>query len=1321
MKNNNAQLFHACNLQGRLFLHDQLQSALARKNARQKDADYDLPPGCSLKDEISRAFQIARNSWSFFTKRLQRANASEEDLRGDVRTFARYFFQSALGYSNFKISPERTYAGDRGFAIQAFAEGLPVVFVPGNVELDSPVSELAVENGSHARKSAFQNVQEFLNASADCSWGFAFNGRSIRLVRDAMSLTRPSFLEFNLDEIFQADSYSEFLQLWAVLHASRAKVINKTTAWDLWIKAGEEQGQPIRDGISYHVRLALEILGGGFLKAPANTMLRDALQTGRLSKEEYLRELLRLLYRFLFVFCLEERNLLNTEDEKNDQASERYREGYALHRFCEESGKRRFRNQHVDAWESVKVVWRALGKGEPRLALPALGGLFRETACPHLDASQLQNKAFFEAMWYLRWADINGVVARIDYRNLGTEELGSIYEGLLELIPVVDLETGAFGFAGASAGNDRKDTGSYYTPDSLVQSLIKTALDPVIEKAVTEHPEDPVKALLALKVIDPTCGSGHFLLAAARRIAEKVALFESPDGAVTPDAYREALRSVIQHCIYGVDINPLSIELARMALWLEGYSRGKPLSFLDHHLKVGNSVIGVMDLKQLGFGISKVAYKGNLPGEDSNAAKVLAKENAAALKQLQGMRLDESGQGELFGDTDVLRESINTIEKIDTNTLAGIEATERAYLRAEEALKSSHVYKWCDLYMAGYLAPKRFLKGSNTLLEPVPTTAHLLRSMIHATVPGDEEIQRFSSNFCREQKVFHWPLEFFSVVEQGGFDCILGNPPWEKAKIEDKQWFSVREPRIANADTGAKRARMVAALKNGEFHEKYCELPYSEASAEAEKALYKEYIEALRTSGANAVYGHVKGKEGGRFPLVGVGDTNLYAYVAETMLYLRKDGGAIGLVVPPGLVTDAACQAFAEKVLNGGIAFLYQFENTEKIFPIHSSYAFALITLRKSDKMDCVFYASNVSHIEDPRRKVTFLQGDFAKFNPNTKTCFFPRTQKDLDIMRKIYDHAPVLVNENAPNGNPWKIRNLRMFDMTNDSGLFRDDNPDGTLVPLYEGKLIHQFDNRFATYELNKKGKLDTVNVTDEQKQNPNYRITPKFWVDPKDVAARFVAKAGQRWWDKPWMLGFRGISRATDQRTVICSVLTSMIGAGNSIPLIFPKYDKNSECIFANLNSLVVDFIDRIKQAGPNFNIFILNQLPVFDPNTYCEDDIEYINKRVAKLTKNSSDVSKVWMTNYPEYPYQSAEERLQLRAELDAYYAHLYGLSREDLQYILDPEKVCGKGWPSITFPGLKRDEIKAYGEFLTERLVLEAYDKLAESPRFKKADS
>ncbi len=644
--------FTSWDLQGKLFLHDQIQQAIVRKNLRQKDADYHLAPGLTVKDECSRAFRIAQASWDIFRRANDGANTVAEAEHA-VRAFAKNFFSEALGYKEWIIPQERTFVADsRGFAIHAFANGLPVSIVSGAVTIDQPLSELQIENGSRSRKTAFQNVQEFLNASQEHRWGFCFNGHAVRLVRDAMSLTRPSYLEFNLDEIFSTQGFADFLQLWAVLHASRAEVEKGDTVWDMWIHAGEENGRPVREKLAAHVTQALHVLGNGFLKEPSNQALREAISSGKLSAEDYVHELLRLMYRFLFVFCLEERGLINTkideeapETDSVREAIARYHKGYALHRFRDLSTKNRLRTRYTDAWDGVKIVFRSLAKGEPSLALPALGGLFSEDVTPWLDQCHLANKSFFEAMELLRWATFDNVTTVIDYKNLGTEELGSVYEGLLQLVPYIDPVDRSFGFVGlTNVDNDRKSSGSYYTPDSLVQSLIKTALDPVIAETIERNPNNPVQALLDLRVIDPTCGSGHFLLAAARRIAEAVVQHQTIDGVVTLDAYREALRNVIQHCIYGVDINPLAIELARMALWLEGYSQGKPLSFLDHHLKVGNSVLGVGNLTQLDCGISNEAYKKPKMGEDKFVCDELLRRNKEGLVILKHLVKEEKGQ-----------------------------------------------------------------------------------------------------------------------------------------------------------------------------------------------------------------------------------------------------------------------------------------------------------------------------------------------------------------------------------------------------------------------------------------------------------------------------------------------------------------------------------------------------------------------------------------------------------------------------------------------------------------------------------------------------
>lgn len=1323
-------------LEGNLFLSNQLEKAFVGQNHRQKPQDYQLPPGITIKEECSRAFRIGKASWDIFAQVFSRTDLTSQDCLNRTREFAKNLLGEALGYQFVPI--ENVEIGERKYPIAFEASGLqnakdtallPVTVVQPPNTLDTAVKELAVDGGGSSKKSAFSLVQEFLNASDEYRWGFAFNGLTLRLVRDSMSLTRPSFLEFNLQEIFANDDYAEFVHLWMVLHASRVTLTENNTAWDLWIKEGEEEGQPARDALSASIKEALLTLGNGFIREPSNDDLRKALSDGSLSAKGYTHELLRLMYRFLFIFCLEERELLHVKEntDANRLARERYQLGYSFHRYREMSRKKRFQNKFTDAWESVKIVFKGLQAGEPLLALPALGGLFNETQCPHLSKATLPNSAFFEAMYSMRWAEINKVLAPIDYKNMGTEELGSIYESLLELVPAVNTTYRTFGFmSDVGTSSERKKTGSYYTPDAFVQLLIKSALDPMIEKRLKENPQAPEKALLDLRVVDPACGSGHFLLAAARRIAEKLALSRAHDEIVTPANYRLALRDVIQHCIYGVDLNPLAVELARMALWLEGYAEGMPLSFLDHHLKIGNSLLGVFDLLALNKGIADDAYKVN--GQDSKVVcDELKKINKAERKGLiKAQELDAQSLALVYNELD--NGYLNQIESIHSSDLAGEISKEKIYQKYLETFSQNNVKQACDLQIAAYLSDK-----NEYTKDKVATTAAVSRTYLYPDrlLAQDAIKIQFAREVCDNAHVFHWLLEFPQVFASGGFDCVLGNPPWEKAKVEDVKWFAKRQPAIAEAATAAIRKEMITALEMGQFSAKYfknsyfedqgkaVEISYSEDQSKADKALFNQYMRAQKNAASFAIFGHLSEDDGGRFPFTGTGDTNLASYFSELVLHLRKVDGSAGVVVPTGVITDDATKAYSQFILDGHTQSLYHFNNTEKLFPIHSSYSFVLITLRDTEETDCVFYATNLGHLEDPQRHVVFEKGDLKLFNPNTKTCVLMRSKQDLEICRKIYHAAPVLIKEaDGEGGNPWGLRTMSMFHMTNDSNLFHRKYQDG-YVPLYEGKLFHQFDNRWATYDvINKKGERIERDVTQTEKEDFFYQILPKFWVDPNEVIFKFTDKKTKIcWWSEPWMLSFRSISRSTDERTVITTVLPSMLAAGNSSGLLFPKQSPNLvACLLANLNALVLDFIARIKQSGANLNLFVLKQLPVLPPSAYNSKDISYIKARVAQLTKNNDVLANIWLTDCVSCVFQSQEDRLKIRAELDAYFAHLYGLTRDELRYILDPSDVMGEDFHSVTFPGLKANEKKKFGEYLTQRLVLEAYDELAKTERF-----
>lgn len=1326
MAKSNNTLNSSCTLEGVLFLPDHLQKALQGNAEGQSASDYAIPKGLDLKNEMSRGFQIAMSQWSVFKglkARIQNLNQGE--INQGTQRFVKEFLHDVLQYNvedsaNFKVE-------ERIYPLSLRASKLPLIVAPFNLELDKADPAYAVQGGSGSKKSPFQLAQELLNASVEDRWALATNGITIRLLRDSTTLTRPSYLEFNIEDILSNGRFAEFCQMWRALHYTRCLEKDGECIWDQWVKQGAEEGKRARESLSQNVINALMALGNGFVSNKQNSELREKLSSGDLSNEEFMRQLLRLMYRFIFLFCLEERDLLNTKgnDDELIKARERYQRGYALKRFTEQSLRRRFKNDYSDAWESVRIIFKGLTTGEPRLALPALGGLFNVEQCPDLDKCHLSNQALLTAMNELRWDTVDGQTYSIDYKNMGSEELGGVYESLLELVPSINTELRTFDFVGLStdgsdAGNTRKMTSSYYTPDELVQSLLNSALDPVIEQKLKEAEQtgqDPEAALLSMTVIDPAMGSGHFCLGAARRIAMRLATIRSYGASPSPEQFRHALREVIDHCIYGVDLNPLAVELARMALWLEGYEEGKPLSFLDHHLKVGNSLVGVFSYDMLKHGVAKEAFKAKR-GDDKDVCKELQKINTAGLKYLS--KKDEEfdaifrvngHKGWLFSAADPLTyiNAFESIEQTSTDTVDAVIRKQEAYNKLLNSPQLQEQRDRCDLLIGAYMAPK-----NDQTKDLVPTSFTLGQVLFDNEISDlfnratiDEQLA-FARKVCKDASVFHWPIEFPLAMKNGGFSVVLGNPPWDKPKVEDEKWFATRYPEIANAPKADVRKKMIEKLSHGQLASSHLKDGALLPPNKAEIKLYEQYIEAQRAADCMVTFGHLKAEDGGRFPLTGVGDTNLYAYFAELASDLKNDDGRVGMVLPTGIVTDSTTQEFAKYLLSGNLVQLYDFENKEKIFDIHTSYRFSLITMGRSKKMDCVFYAHSLNDLEDERRHIAFDPSDIKLMNPNTKNCPIMRSQRDLDINLKIYNTVPVLVRniDESLDENLWGIGFMSMFHMSQDSSLFNEEFFEGA-VPLYEGKLIHQFDDNYATYSLDTSNKLEVITVSPELKK-VNYSSTPRYWVSLNKVLDRYSTRG----YKKPWIFGFRDVSCATNERTLISTVLNSSCAFGDKLPLMLLKNssDRIASCLLGNMNSLVTDYCIRLKVASTKVALFILKQIPILPPDSYSEEEIEFIASRVAKLTRNHDSINKVWLTDYPEYPFGTAESRLEIRAELDALYAKKYGLTRNELEFVLDPSEAESPDYPSVTFPGLKNKELKRYGEFRTRRLVLEAFDKI-----------
>lgn len=1323
-------------LEGALFLPDQLEKTAQGQAKYQSEADYQTPEGLTLKDEYSRAFQIACAQWKHFAPLFERNDTNPQEA---THYFVQKLLRDAFGYSGLSEG-QCIELNKRRYSVNLISGHLPIIVAPFTLGLDDADSLFAIEGSGSRKKSVFQFAQELLNASDKHLWAIVSNGKQLRLLRDAASLTRPGFLEVDLEDVLQGQRFSEFAMVWRLFHASRANLNNKPehSLWEAWREAGKEEGTRVRAGLRDGVTQALVTLGEGFLQHQANDELRRQLDHGTLSKDAYFQQLLRLIYRLIFLFSVEERGLLHPQDDdpKAQAARRAYAQGYALARLRDDCLKRRAKNRFDDHWQASRIVFKGLAEGEPRLALPALGGLFNTDQCPHLDVAGLTNAHLLTAMQYLRWASHSDALAPVDYRNMGPEELGSVYESLLELVPEIDLPARQFGFVGitsvgSTAGNARKTSGSYYTPDSLVQELIKSALEPVIEQRLRDNPNNPTEALLSIRVIDPACGSGHFLLSAARRLAEILAQLRAPEGVIKPQDYRHALREVVSRCIFGVDRNPMALELARAALWLEGFEEGRPLSFLDHHLKCGNALLGITDLKALEYGVPKAAFK-VLSGDDREVCKQLNKANTAGLKQLEKDR--KSPQFTLPLEQAGALYELNALENLPENTTDEITTKETAYKAFLQKAQNNRLHHAADILLGSFLLNKT---EENEHL--IPTTSTLYMELVSDSHNAQHQ-QRLAlvTAACSEARVFHWPLAFPQVFAGGGFDCVLGNPPWERIKLQEEEFFATRHRDIIEAKNKAERNQRIQWLSEGMLAKHLSpEDEHPEHECEAEKRLYREFMAARRTAEAASAFMHVKGHDGGRYPLTGVGDVNTYALFSETIRQVTSPQGRAGFIVPSGLATDNSTKAFfGDLIAKKSLGSFFEFENEGFFSGAGQGHMlrFALTTIvgsaQEIDETCFLFQGKKVEHLHDEERVFTLSPEDIYCVNPNTLTCPIFQSRYDAELTKKIYQRVPVLIREaqgDNPEINPWGIRFMAMFHMSNDSHLFKtyaDLEREGfelvgnhfirssdRFVPLYESKMIHLFTHRHGDFKDSNHERAHILpSIPIDRLKSRDYLPTPYYWVDNAEVTAKKESSN----WSFDWFLAWRRITDArASARTVIASVIPKS-GAGDSlfIPLLGRCEDKKQyACFLANLGAIVFDYIARQKLGGLNLNYFTFKQLPVLAPIKYSKNSINFFVPRVLELTYTSHDLSG-WATDlgYEGEPFQfDHERRLAIHAEIDAYYAKLYGLTREELQFILDPQSVK-PGYPSETFSVLKRNEEKKFGEYRTQRLVLEAWDKL-----------
>jgi hypothetical protein len=781
------------------------------------------------------------------------------------------------------------------------------------------------------------------------------------------------------------------------------------------------------------------------------------------------------------------------------------------------------------------------------------------------------------------------------------------------------------------------------------------------------------------------------LLAAARRIAAEVARLDAESDIPEAQAFRHALREVVSRCIYGVDFNPLAVDLCQTALWLETLEPGKPLGFLDHHVQHGNSLVGILDPVIMKEGIPDKAYTA-LSGDDKTTCTALKRSN----RNQAGGR-----QAELF-KAEVAQQLATTHAALDAmpeDTVDAIAAKRAAFIQAEADQQLALERLRCDLFCAAFFAPKTAANATK-----VPLSGDLVRAAEGQPMrPGVSEL---TNELAEEYHFFHWRLAFPEVFAQGGFDVVLANPPWERIKLQEQEFFGPRSPEIATAANAAARTRLIEALNRA-------------GASPADKRLYRDFIMAKRGAEGTSLFAH----DSERFPLTGVGDVNLYALFAETIAQLTgllggsgasaasqgsQFSGRAGLITPTGIATDDSTKAFFDAIATGGrVASLYDFENREKLFPaVDSRMKFCALTLGKQETARFVFFATRAAHLRDERRAFTLSGADIALLNPNTRTCPVFRSQADAKLTKSIYERTGCFSSPGV--SNPWNENLSRIFDMGKSGDqLLAEGSVSKKSYPMYEAKHFHQYDHRYSSTEGSEGERL----VSEIEKNNPDCSIKTAFVMDIVEVERRLAERRASQ----QWLIGYRDITNATNERTIIAAVLPRF-ATNYTIRLCITEAPVQCQAaLLANLNSLVLDFVARQKMGGTHLSDYVFRQFPILPPSQYSGSCLNFIVPRVLQLTYTSRDLEQFARDlghSGPPFPWNS-EGRAILRAELDAYYAKLYGLTRDELRYILDPEEIYGSDYPTETFRGLKSNEIRQFGEYRTRRLILEAWDRLANS--------
>jgi len=1100
-----------------------------------------------------------------------------------------------------------------------------------------------------------------------CRWGMLTNGRCWRLYHAGARSVAEQFFEVDLAAVLDVPGCNE--GLFALSEADRRHVLRLFVlifGRDAFLPGATDSRtfhqRAIDEGAYYEQRVAASLAELVFDRVFPDLARAVAAAAPEAPLPEVRDAALTLLYRLLFILYAEDRELLPVRDARYDDYSLRARVRDDVRRRKDEGDA--FSARATSYWSAIDDLCRIIDQGDASIGLPPYnGGLFDRRRTPLLGSVRLGDGVMADVIDALSFERTAAGRRYINYRDLSVQQLGSIYERLLERELARDgddvvVRPNAF---------VRRTTGSYFTPPELVGLVLRETVEPLVQARLdrfTEragHPAtrrlgeaqrahalmelDPAEALLALRICDPSMGSGHFLVGLVDYLADRViaAMAEAEaraPGYVSPvtdridemrrtvlrnaaergwtvdadrlDDRRIVRRMVLKRCVYGVDRNPMAVELAKVSLWLHTFTAGAPLSFLDHHLRCGNSLFGCSAREA--FDKTKAQGSPLFLHEPLNRATRAAMA-MQTIEELSDAEIEETSQ------------SSGLFEKIVAMTGP-----------LDRFLALIHAFEWLDIRdAAGRTVLRQFLQGG--FGDPVGIAAG--QTDVPRASPLHERLIRLLDDaraVAAEQRFFNWQPAFPGVwtdwdaaAWRGGFDAVIGNPPWDRMKLQQVEWFAARRPEIARQPRAADRRRMIAALE------------------EAVDPLAHEYRHAAERAETAARVA----RRGGVYPLLSGGDVNLYSLFVERALSLVRPHGLVGLVVPSGIAADkTAARFFRSVATEGRLRVLYDFENRRTrfdappFFPgIDSRQKFCVFVAGRAPAVGptrCAFFVQDVSELDDDGRVFPLAPDDFARLNPNTGTAPVFRTRRDAALTTAIYGRLPVLVDRSGdPAAAAWPLRYETMFHMTNDSHQFRRrdeleeqegawaiggnrfDSAAGRWLPLYEGKMVQAFDHRAAGIVVNA-GNLhrpaQPQPATPAQRADPAWLPEPQYWV-PESACG---------WTSETWVLGFKEITAPTNVRTFIAALLPA-VGFGNKVPIFRPQTPAREEWLLtANFNATIFDFVARQKVQGQTLNLYIVEQLPVVPPERYAQvrfgakTAAEIVCEAVLALTYTAHDMA-------------------------------------------------------------------------------------------------